>query len=262
MTEDLSVHKTNVAGGRFERIAALLSLAWAPPRLRKTAQIASPSSPSYARTSPCTRITRPLAAVLLCGAVLASLQGCVEMAVGTAVVGTLSATDRRTFGAQTEDKAILIKGETRASNLVGDAGHVNVTSFNRKVLLTGEVRDEAMKAAVEREIGAIEGVLSIVNDLDVAGVSSFTSRSNDSLITGKIKAGLVDAKDIYANSIKVVTERGVVYLMGRVTAREGQVAADVARGVSCVQKVVKVFEYISDEDLKQMTKGQEEQSRK
>jgi osmotically-inducible protein OsmY len=209
-----------------------------------------------------TRVTRPLAAMVLCGAVITSLQGCVEMAVGTAVMGTLAATDRRTFGAQTEDKAILLKGETRASTLVGDAGHINVASFNRKVLLTGEVRDEAMKAAVEREIAAIEGVQSIVNDLDVLGLSSFTSRSNDSLITGKVKAGFVDAKDIYANSIKVVTERGSVYLMGRVTQREGQIASDVTRSVGGVHKVVKVFDYISEEDLKQLTKVSDQQSKK
>lgn len=200
-----------------------------------------------------TRVTRPIAAVVLCGAVVTGLQGCVEMAIGTAVMGTLAATDRRTFGAQTEDKAILFKGETRVSNLVGNAGHVNVTSFNRHVLLTGEVRDQAMKAAVEREVAAIEGVLTIVNDLEVMGTSSFTSRSNDTLITGKVKASFVDAKDLYANSIKVVTERGVVYLMGRVTQREGRLAAEVARGVGGVHKVVKVFEYISEDELRQLT---------
>ncbi|MFC7518756.1 BON domain-containing protein [Herbaspirillum sp. GCM10030257] len=209
-----------------------------------------------------TRITRPLAAAVLCGVVVTSLQGCVEMAVGSAVVGTLSATDRRTFGAQTEDKAIVFKGETRVPSVVGNAGHVNVTSFNRKVLLTGEVRDEAMKAAVEREVGAIEGVQSIVNDLEIAGISSFTSRSNDSLITGKVKAAFVDARDLSANSIKVVTERGVVYLMGRVTQREGQLAAEVARGVNGVQKVVKVFEYISEDDLRQLSNSADTQNGK
>lgn len=209
-----------------------------------------------------TRITRPLAAAVLCGVVVTSLQGCVEMAVGSAVVGTLSATDRRTFGAQTEDKAIVFKGETRIPSVVGNAGHVNVTSFNRKVLITGEVRDEAMKAAVEREVGAIEGVQSIVNDLEIAGTSSFTSRSNDSLITGKVKAAFVDARDLSANSIKVVTERGVVYLMGRVTQREGQQAAEVARGVNGVQKVVKIFEYISEEDLRQLANSADTQNGK
>lgn len=208
------------------------------------------------------RVTRPLAAVILCGAVIMSLQGCVELAIGSAVMGTLAATDRRTFGAQTEDKAILVKGETRVANLVGNAGHVNVTSFNRKVLLTGEVRDEAMKAAVEREVSGIDGVQSIINELEVMGLSSLTSRSNDALITGKVKASFVDSKELYANSIKVITERGIVYLMGRVTQREGQLAAEIARSISGVHKVVKVFEYISDDELKQMSTESDNQNKK
>lgn len=208
------------------------------------------------------RAKRPLAAIALCGAVMIGLQGCVEMAVGSAVMGTLAATDRRTFGAQTEDKAILLKGERRIQNLVGDAAHVNVSSFNRKVLLTGEVRDESMKAAVEREVANIEGVESIVNEIEVMGASSFTSRSNDTLITGKVKASFIDTKDLYANSIKVVTERGVVYLMGRVTPREGRLAADVASSVGGVQKVVKVFEYITEDELRQMSSEPEPQRKK
>lgn len=196
---------------------------------------------------------RLVATALLCSVTAMGLQGCVEMMVGTAVMGTFAATDRRTFGAQTEDKSIIFKGETRASKLVGDNGHVNVTSFNRKVLLTGEVKDEQMKGAVERDVARIEGVLSVVNELEIAGVSSFTSRSSDSLITSKVVASLVDAKDIFANSLKVVTERGTVYLMGRVTHREGARAAEIASGVSGVHKVVKVFEYISEDELQRLT---------
>lgn len=207
------------------------------------------------------RLKRPLAAIALCCTVMTGLQGCVEMAVGSAVMGTLAATDRRTFGAQTEDKAILLKGERRIQNLVGDAAHVNVTSFNRKVLLTGEVSNESMKASIEREVTNIEGVESVINELDVMGASSFTSRSNDTLITGKVKAAFVDTKDLYANSIKVVTERGEVYLMGRVTPREGRLAADVASSVGGVQKVVKVFEYITEDELKQMSSESEPQKK-
>jgi osmotically-inducible protein OsmY len=207
-------------------------------------------------------LRRPLTTIVLCGAVATSLQGCIEMAIGTAVMGTLAATDRRTFGAQTEDKAITVKGETRAANLVGSAGHVNVASFNRKVLLTGEVRDEAMKAAVEREVSAIDGVQSVVNDLEPMGTSSFTARSSDSLITGQVKASFVDSKELYANAIKVVTERSTVYLMGRVTEREGQLAASLASGVNGVQKVVKIFEYISDDELKRLTSEPESQAKK
>ena len=189
------------------------------------------------------------AAVL--GSLLVSLQGCVAVVAGGMVAGAMATTDRRTLGAQTEDKAIAVKGESRMQSITGDAGHVNVTSFNRRVLLTGEVRDEAMKNAVEREVRNIAGVESVANELIIAGPASYTSRSNDALITTKVKASLVDMKTISAASFKVVTENGTVFLMGRVTQREGTVAADVARGVSGVQKVVKLFDYISETELKQ-----------
>ncbi|MGV3742547.1 MAG: BON domain-containing protein [Burkholderiaceae bacterium] len=209
-----------------------------------------------------TSLRRPLAAIALCCSAAVSLQGCVEMMVGGAVMGSLAATDRRTFGTQTEDKTIVFKGESRVSKLVGDAGHVNVNSFNRKVLLTGEVRDEATKQAVEREIAAVENVVSIINDLEVGMASSFASRSNDTLITGKVKASFVDAKDLFANSIKVVTERGNVYLMGIVTEREGARAAEVTSNVSGVQKVIKVFDYISEDELRRLSSTPEPQTRK
>jgi osmotically-inducible protein OsmY len=196
------------------------------------------------------KVQRPLAMSVLCGAMLASLSGCIALVAGGAISGTLAATDRRTLGAQTEDRAIEVKAGIKLNNVVGDAGHVNINSFNRRALLTGEVRDEAMKAAAEREVRGIEGVLSVINELEIAGPASYTSRSNDALITTKVKASLVDKKDISANSYQVVTERGAVYLQGRVTEREGQIGADVARGVSGVTKVVKVFEYITEEEWK------------
>ncbi|MGZ3238675.1 MAG: BON domain-containing protein [Burkholderiaceae bacterium] len=179
------------------------------------------------------------------------------MAVGGAVaMGGLSASDRRTIGAQTEDKGIVFKAGNRIGHLIGDGGHVNINSYNRKVLLTGEVRDEQMKAAVEREAAAIEGVVSVVNELEVSGTSSITSRTSDTIITGKVKASLVDAKDISANLYKVVTERGTVYLMGRVTQREGRIAGEVASGVSGVTRVVKIFEYIEDDKVPQAQASQ------
>lgn len=194
------------------------------------------------------KLQRPLMLSLLCAALAGSLSGCFAVVAGGAVTGTLAAADRRTLGAQTEDKAIEVKSEVNLPKIVGDAGHVNVNSFNRRALITGEVRDEAMKDAVEREVRGIQGVISVSNELEIAGPSSFTSRSNDALLTTKVKASLVDTKDISANSFKVTTERGAVYLMGRVTQREGQVAADVARGVNGVNKVVKIFEYISEDE--------------
>ena len=197
-------------------------------------------------TSP---LLRPVAQALLCAALLSTLTGCVGVMLGGAAAGALATADRRTLGAQTDDKAIAVKADLRLPKITGEDVHINVNSFNRKVLMTGEVKDEAMKAAVEREVRAIDGVQSVLNELVVAGPSTYTQRSNDALITTKVKASLVDMKTISATSFKVITERGVVYLMGRVTQREGQVAADVTRGVSGVTQVVKVLEYISDDEL-------------
>lgn len=203
------------------------------------------------------KLQRPLATIALCGAVAMSLQGCFGLAAGAVTVGTLSVADRRTLGAQTEDQEIVLKGGARIGKIIDDNGHVNVNSYNRKVLLTGEVRDQQMKDAVEREAASIEGVTSVVNELAISGTSSFTSRASDAIITGKVKASLVDNKVVSANLYKVVTERGIVYLMGRVTQREGQIGAEVASGVSGVTKVVKVFEYIDDSQVPQAQASQD-----
>jgi osmotically-inducible protein OsmY len=128
------------------------------------------------------------------------------------------------------------------------------------VLLTGEVRDEAMKQAVEKEVRSIANVDNVMNELLVAGPSSYTSRSSDALITSKVKLSLADKKTVSANSFKVVTERGNVYLMGLVTQREGNIAAQVAQGVSGVMSVTKMFEYISEEDLRAMQPQQAQAS--
>ncbi|HEV7815759.1 MAG TPA: BON domain-containing protein [Janthinobacterium sp.] len=198
------------------------------------------------------RVRRPLATALLCGAMASTLSGCFGLLLGGAVVGGAAAIDRRSLGAQTDDQTIEVKAAARLPSIEGDAGHVSVTSFNRKVLLTGEVPDEATKAAVQREVASIDSVQAVANELAIMGPSTYTARSNDALITTKVKAGLVDMKTIYANSFKVVTERGIVYMMGRVTQREGTVGADVARGVSGVQQVVKLFDYISEDELRQL----------
>lgn len=195
---------------------------------------------------------RPLSLAVM-AAVLAStaLSACAPIIVGGAVAGTLAASDRRTFGAQTEDKSIVVKAEVKMQNVVDKSSHINVNSFNRRVLITGEVPDDETKAKVEREVRGIEGVTNVTNELEVGFSSSYTSRSNDALITSKVKLSLADARDISANSFKVITEKGAVFLMGRVTQREGAQAADIARGVSGVTKVVKVFEYISEDEQKQ-----------
>ncbi len=197
-----------------------------------------------------TKLTRgAAAAALLCTALAGGLSGCAPLLLGGAVVGSgLVVTDRRTTGIQVEDQAIELKAGSRISDLA-TLGHVNVTSYNRLVLLTGEVPGEAERTAVEAAVAKVENVRSVVNELVVAGNSSLGSRSNDSFLSSKVKATLVDAKDVQANAYKVVTERGVVYLMGRVTEREGTRGAELARSVSGVQKVVRVFEILSEEEL-------------
>jgi osmotically-inducible protein OsmY len=179
----------------------------------------------------------------------ATLGGCVALAVGGAVGTAMVVTDRRTAGVQLEDQNIELKSLTRIREAVADRGHVNTTSFNRMVLITGEVPAEADRVAVEQAIARIENVRSTVNDLAVMGPSSLTARSNDTILTSKVKATYVDAKDLQSGAIKVVTERGTVYLLGRVTEREATRAAELARGISGVQKVVRVFEILTEAEL-------------
>ena len=190
---------------------------------------------------------RPLriAPLLVLALLVPVMQGCVPVIAGGIAAGALSADDRRTLGAQTEDKSIILKAEGRISERFGNRANVNVTSFNRKVLLTGEVPDVAAKIDAERIAGGVENVASIVNELQVAGVSSIGARTNDAILTGKVKGNFVDDKDVLANAFKVVTEGGVVYLMGLVTREEGDRAAQVAARTSGVKQVVKVFEYIA-----------------
>jgi osmotically-inducible protein OsmY len=198
--------------------------------------------------TPRTWLLRSLVAATLCG----SLGACAPLLVGSAVMGgTLVITDRRTSGAQLEDEGIELRGLSRLQNAIGDRGHVNITSYNRQVLLTGEVPSEKDKQTVEQVLSRVENVRGIVNELGVMGTSSLTQRSSDVLISARIKASFVDTKDLSANSFKVVTERGTVYLMGRVTQTEGTRAAEVVRSIPGVQKVVRIFEYLSDEELRQ-----------
>jgi osmotically-inducible protein OsmY len=200
-----------------------------------------------------TGIRRPLLAIAFGVTLASSLQGCIPLAVGTMAVGTMAAVDRRTLGAQADDKSIELKGEGRASKVTGDDGRVAVTSYNRFVLLTGEVRDDKMKAEVEQQVATLSGIKRIENDLVVAPVSSVSARSSDLLITSKVKAAIIDTKDLYLSAFKVHTDRGVVYLMGRVTQRESKLVAEVTRNAAGnIRKVVKLFEYISDEELQDL----------
>jgi osmotically-inducible protein OsmY len=181
---------------------------------------------------------------------LASLTACIPLVVGgTLLGGSLVASDRRTSGTQLEDEGIELRGSSRLRSNVGDRVHVNVNSYNRQVLLTGEVPTLQDKQLVEQIISKVENVSSVVNELAVMGHTSLTQRSSDVLVTGRVRAMLVDAKDLFANAFLVVTERGTTHLMGRVTQREADRATAVARGTPGVQKVVRIFEIISEEEL-------------
>jgi osmotically-inducible protein OsmY len=194
-------------------------------------------------------VATSLVTALAIGSAAAALSGCAALLVGGAVGTAFVVTDRRTAGTQLEDQNIELKAVGRLRETVGDRGHINVTSYNRTVLVTGEVPTAADRSAVEQVLARIEGVRSTVNELAVAGSSSLTARSNDAILTSKVKASFIDAKDVQAGAFKVVTERSVVYLMGRVSEREANRATDIARGVSGVQKVVKVFETLTEAEL-------------
>jgi osmotically-inducible protein OsmY len=181
----------------------------------------------------------------------ASLSACVPLVMGGAFVGsTMVATDRRTSGAQLEDEGIELRSNNRIGQALSEQAHINVTSYNRQVLLTGEVPTAADKQKLDDLVLKVDNVRSVVNEVAVLGSTSLSQRSSDTLVTGKVKAALVDARDLQSNVFKVVTERGTVYLMGRVSQREADRATELARNVSGVQKVVRVFEVLSEDELK------------
>jgi len=161
----------------------------------------------------------------------------------------LVVTDRRSAATQAEDQLLDIKVQNRAKELTGDKAHVNATAFNRLVLLTGEVPTEAERVSIAEAATKVDNVKTVVNELAVMPPTSFSQRSNDTLVATKVKATLVDAKDLQANAFKVVVERGVVFLMGRVTEREASRAADLIRTVPGVVRVVRVFEMMTEEEL-------------
>ena len=177
------------------------------------------------------------------------LSACAPVMVGGMVGGAMVASDRRTSGIQLEDEGIEMRSASAMRENFGSNVHVNITSYNRQVLISGEVPTVRERVQVEQLIGRVENVRSVVNELAVGAASSVGERSSDILITARVKAAMVDSEDVFASIYKVVTERGTVYLMGRVTQREANRATDIARGVSGVKRVVRVFEYITDAEL-------------
>ncbi len=199
------------------------------------------------------RISKLAAATLAAITVATSLTGCFPLLLGGAMVGgTAVYTDRRTSATQLEDEAIELKASNRVSKELGERARVSVVSYNRLVLLTGVVSGDADRAVVGRLVSGVENVRSIVNEVTVVSAQPTNTIASDALVTSKVKASLVDSKDIFAQSVKVVTERGTVYLMGRVTEREANRATEIARGVSGVDKVVRVFEVITEAELANM----------
>ncbi|MDH5219925.1 MAG: BON domain-containing protein [Betaproteobacteria bacterium] len=188
-------------------------------------------------------------AVAAAALALPLLQGCVEMAIiGGAGVAVATAEDRRTTATQMEDRGIQLRASNRIDDRYGDRVHVNVTVFSRHLLLTGEVGDEKTRADVEALARGVPNVAGVVNDVQIAGVSSTTSRSNDALITSAVKTRFADANKFNLFHVKVVTEAAVVYLLGVVTEQEAAAAVEIARTTSGVRKVVKVFEYCTPSD--------------
>ena len=188
--------------------------------------------------------------LVLGAAIVGGLSACAPVVIGSAVMGSLVATDRRTAGAQLEDEGIELRAQSRLRENLGDRAHVNVTSYNRQVLLTGEVPNAQDRQLVEQLVTKVENVRGTANELAVLGNTTLSQRSTDVLVTGRVRAGLVDAKDLYANAFKVVTERGTTYLMGRVTQREANRATEIARSTTGVQKVVRLLEIITEDELK------------
>jgi osmotically-inducible protein OsmY len=195
-------------------------------------------------------LSRGAAALLLTTAAAALLSACAPIVLGGAAVGALVAVDRRTSGAQIEDESIELRGGSRLRDALGDRAHVNITSYNRQVLLTGEVPTEQAKQQAEQIVGRVENVSRVVNELGVMPPTSLAQRSSDTLVTGKVKASIVDDSSLSLAAFKVVTERGVVYLMGRVTKAEADRATQIARQIGGVQRVVRIFDIVSNEELR------------
>lgn len=181
-----------------------------------------------------------------------ALSGCAPLLLGGAAMTAIVAADRRTSGAQLEDETIELKASSRVREALGDRVHVVVTSFNRQVLLTGEVPDQVTRETVEQIVRKVDNVNGVINELGIHIVSSLSQRSNDLLLTTKVRATLIDARDLSAGAFKVQTERGTVHLMGRVTAREAERATNLVRSISGVQRVVRAFEIITEEELQRM----------
>jgi osmotically-inducible protein OsmY len=183
---------------------------------------------------------------------IATLSGCFPLVAGGMAGGALVIADRRNPGTQAMDRGIQLEAESMLIKTYGDNVHVNVSVFNRRVLLTGEVRTDTLKNEVAQKIKAMKNVTEVVNELVPAPLSAFTARANDSYLTTRIKAAFMTKENIPSNSMRIVTEASKVYLMGIVTEQEANQAVEIARQVPGVKQVTKIFDVISEADKKRL----------
>ena len=205
-------------------------------------------------TSPMPRFTlvRPLALAAVLAACVPLLQGCFPVVAAGAGGAVLSALDRRTSGTQVEDEGIELRAGARLREKLGNRANINVTSYNRNVLLTGQVADEATRSEASAILAGVPNVRGVSNETEIAGVSSLTQRSSDALITSKVKARLLDAQRVSANHVKVVTEMGKVFLMGLLTETEAKAAKEIAAATGGVSKVVAIIEIVTPEEARRL----------
>lgn len=199
-----------------------------------------------------TTLQRTALALIAGAALVAGLPGCVPLVVvgGAAAAGVgLMAVDRRSSGAQLDDQGIELRAAARIRDIANDRMNITVVSYNRQALLLGTVGTEADRQRAEQAVRGVENVRSVVDEVTVGPGSTLPGRSNDTYLTTKVKASMLDAKDVSANVFKVVTEDSVVYLMGIATRRETDRVTDIARGVSGVRKVVRLVEIVTDAQL-------------
>ncbi|MEZ5703737.1 MAG: BON domain-containing protein [Burkholderiaceae bacterium] len=198
-----------------------------------------------------------LSARLIAGALcVASVAACTPLVVGGALTGAMVAVDRRSSGAQLDDQGIELRAANRLRDQLGNRARVSVTSYNRHVLLTGEAASEAAKAEAEAILRSIDSVGPIYNELAITNSPSFSEKASDGLLTGRVKTGLVEIRELSANAFKVVSERGTVYLMGRVTQKEANMAIEVARTTKGALRVVRVMEILTEEELARLPLAQ------
>lgn len=206
------------------------------------------------KSAPNLQLQRKLFVYVLSACAVLQLTACAPLFLGTAALAGKVAIDRRTPGIQVEDEAIELRTESGLRGILPKNANVRVSSYNRMVLLTGQVNSDNERAIAERFAKNQDNVKSVVNDLNIALEPSLTQRAKDQFITTQVRAVLVQAKDVHSSAVHIVTQNSVVYLMGRLTLAEGNRVSNLVSTsqVSGVQKVVKVFETISEEDLQRL----------